>query len=339
MRKIIMGAAAMAALALPGTAAAATVPVQSLSGAFSASNSTVTKTPDGVHFGTYADGGALGGSLTYSGMNGQPLSAVTDFGYTFTYRQAGNTSGAAPYARIFLDADGNGEVDNDVILDPSMCATQTPNQAEELTFQMVGNSVRYSDDGCDGVAPDQQPWADVVAAHGDEAIVGMLITQGFSTGTDVSALLRNITVNGTTYAFNVPPADGQDGAPGLPGAAGPQGAAGNTGVTGATGAAGETRIIREFVPVQVPTPDAAPAVCQSGKRVLHVQRIRGARLLSARATLRGKSLRVRGRTVTINLVGQAEGNFNVRIKARYKSAKTGRVFTRTQTRNLSVACA
>ena len=32
------------------------MPVQSLSGAFTASNSTVVKTPDGVHFGTYADG-------------------------------------------------------------------------------------------------------------------------------------------------------------------------------------------------------------------------------------------------------------------------------------------
>jgi len=335
MRKITaVLAGAIASLAFAGSAHAATVPVNSLTGAFSGSNSTVHSTPEGVHFGTYADGGALGGSVTYSGMNGKTLADVTDFSYTFTYREAGVTTGAAPYARIFLDADGDGAVDNDVILDPSFCATVRPAISTDLTYQMVGNSVRYSDDGCDGVAPDQQDWADVVAAHGDEAIVGLLVSQGNSTGTDVSALLRNITVNGTTFAFNVPPAQGPQGPAGNNGTNGVNGTNGAQGAAGLPGAAGETRIIREQVIVTVPQPQT----CTSGVRVLHASSRKGAKFLSAKATLRGKALSVKGRTITVKLAGQTEGNFNVRITSKYRSNKTHKVFTRSETRNLSVAC-
>ena len=184
IKTIATAAVCGAAILIPTAANAADIRVQSLSGDFAASNSTVTKTPDGVHFGTYADAGAIGGSLTYHGMDGKKLSELTDFSYTFTYRQAGATTGAAPYARVFLDADpavdtdGDGnftnDADDDVILDPSFCATKTPEQSVDLTFQMVGNSVRFSDDGCDGVAPDNQPYQDVVALHGNESIVGLL---------------------------------------------------------------------------------------------------------------------------------------------------------------------
>jgi hypothetical protein len=175
----------------------------------------VTKTPDGVHFGPYANGGAVGGALIYNGVDGRTLAQLTDFSYTFTYRQAGSTTGAAAYARVFLDAnpavdsdsDGNpaNDIDDDVVLGPSFCATVTPGQSTDLTLQMVGSSVRYDDDGCDGILPDNQPFATVVAAHGTETVSSLRVSQGSSTGTDVSALLRNITVNGTTFAFNVPP--------------------------------------------------------------------------------------------------------------------------------------
>ena len=57
MRKsIIPGAAIVASLAFAGIAHADTN-VQSLTGDWSTSNSTVAKTADGVHFGTYVDGG------------------------------------------------------------------------------------------------------------------------------------------------------------------------------------------------------------------------------------------------------------------------------------------
>ena len=82
----------MASLAFAGIAHADTN-VQSLTGDWSASNSTVVKTADGVHFGTYADGGALGGSLMYKGANGLKLSDVNDYSFTFNYKQAGNLDG------------------------------------------------------------------------------------------------------------------------------------------------------------------------------------------------------------------------------------------------------
>jgi len=169
MSKIYLGIGLALLLAIPAAASAAVVPVTSLSGDFAATNSTVTLTADGVHFGTYADGGVLGGSLVYSGFDGHTLGELTDFSYTFTYRQAGDTTGAAPYARVFLDDDAttdqpttgdagldaalnyndgvpNNDIVDDIVLDPSFCATTTPAESTDLTYQMVGNSVRWDDD-------------------------------------------------------------------------------------------------------------------------------------------------------------------------------------------------
>jgi hypothetical protein len=336
MRKILM-LTVVCALIAPAAAEAATVPVQSLNGEFAASNSTVTKTPDGVHFGTYADGGALGGTVTYTGFNGHALSQLTDFSYTFTYREAGNTTGAAPYARVFLDADptvdsdGDGnpanDVDSDVILDPSFCAATRPDISTDLTYQMVGNSVRYGDDGCDrtnAIEFGQQPWATVVANHGTDTIVGLLVSQGNSTGTDVSALLRNITVNGTTFAFNVPPV----GPPGPPGTTTiVQGSAGAQGPAGAQPTGSGVLGIR------------VASTCKGDDLLtLRVARRAGQRFLTARATLRGKRLKIKGRAITLDLRNRNEGNYDVKIVARY-ATKSGRVVTSTTHRVRSVACA
>jgi hypothetical protein len=313
--RVFMLAAAIA-LGAPAAANAATVSVQQLRGDFAAGNSTVIKTPDGVHFGTYADGGAIGGSLYYHGLNGRPLSALTGFGYTFTYRERGNTTGAAPYMRVFLDADpsvdsdndGNSmnDIDHDIVLDPSICGTAVPPQATDVTFSTDTTTVRYDDDAC-GTNP-QQSFADVVDAHGDETISEILVSQGFSTGEDVSALVRNITVNWTTFAFDVPP----------------------VGVPGPPGPPGKPTIVH--VPVYVPGQPAAQGVlgeqvssCAGDDLVmLHVARRGGQRFLSASATLHGKRLKVRGRSIRLDLRGRDEGHYDVRIVARYRT-KSGRV--------------
>jgi hypothetical protein len=355
MKSIIKAAllAVITTLALAGTSTAAT-PVTNLGAPFGASNSTVTLTPDGVHFGTYADAGLLGGSLYFHGLDGLTLADVTDYSYSFTYRQRGDTTGAAPYARIFLDADtavdsdGDGnpanDIDDDVVLDPSFCATTEPAQATELTYQMVGNQVRYDDDGCDGVAPDDQPWDDVVAAHGDETIVAFVVSQGFSTGEDVSGLLRQITVNGTTYAFGAPQAGpqgpvgpqgptgatggaGSQGATGAPGAAGTPGARGPAGPAGPAGASGSNGVSAQ----------GGTSCKGSGTRILHVPSRKGWTLVKAVASLRGKKLPVKGRTITVKLP-QVEGNYNIKITALY-GKKDGRSLMVHQSRNLSVACA
>src|SRR3954452_3758460 len=318
--------AAAFALGAPAAAQAATVPVQQLNGNFAASNSTVIKTPDGVHFGTYADSGCPnpaencighGGTLEYFGASGLTLSQITSLGYTFNYRSA-NEPGlftAAPYLRVFF-TDGTF-----VIYDPSRCAQNDVDQATDVAVDVVDDTVRYNDDGCNSLA-NQQPWADVVSAHPDEVVTEIDITQGFTVGNDTSAMVRNLTVNGTTFAFDAPPP-----APGV--------------VTQ------NTTVVQ-----QVPGP-AAPAAGVAGIQVtskscrgatlrrIHAPARKGERFLRVNAALQTatglRSLRAQGRTVTVDLRNRPEANYNIRLIARYrtKSGHVRRVVTR---RNLSVAC-
>jgi hypothetical protein len=327
--RVFMLAAAIA-LCAPAAANAATFPVQQLRGDFAGSNSTVTKTPDGVHFGTYGDATAIGGSLLYHGLNGRPLSALTGFGYTFTYRERGNTTGAAPYMRVFLDenpaVDSNGDgnpandADHDIVMDPSENAANVPPQATEVRKTTADTTVRFDDDP-GGTAP-QESYADILAdpTRNGMTISEILVSQGFSTGVDVSGLVRNITVNANTFAFDVAP-------------------------VGPPGPAGTTTIVR--VPVFVPAP-AQPASrgvlgtqassCKGDDRLtLHAPRRAGQRFLSAHATLRGKRLTVKGRSIRLDLRGRSEGNYDVRIIARYRT-KSGRVVRVVTHRVRSVAC-
>jgi hypothetical protein len=343
--RTVFALAAALTLSAPAAAHAATVAVQQLNGAFSASNSTVTKTPDGVHFGTYNDAGALGGTLIYNGINGTRVSALSEFGYTFTYRQATDTTGAAPYARVFIDADpavdtntadnpadGNpaNDVDHDIVLDPSMtgatpapggtCPAVEPAQATDLTFTMSTHLVRFDDDAGADCTNSVMTFAQAKAAAGATAVVSSLnVTQGFSTGQDVSALVRNITVNGTTFAFNVPP----------------------VGPPGAT-----TTIIQQVPAGARPTGAVAGIQVRSRCRGATVRRIhaparKGEKFVRVNAALQSRTglraLKANGRTVTVDLRNRPEANYNVRLISRYrtKSGKIRRVVTR---RNLSVAC-
>ena len=310
MRKFMTAGTALAlSLAFAATAQADTN-VQSLTGDWSASNSTVAKTADGVHFGTYADGGALGGSLMYQGANGLTLSQVSDYSFTFNYKQAGNLSGAAPYARIFLDTDENGTTDADVILDPSLGGLVTPVQGVDQTFGTADDSVRYDDDlGASG----QLTWAEVVENHGNERITNVLVSQGNSMGSDVSAMLRSITFNGERFNFNVAPVDGTDGVNGKDGAAGP---AGKDGVTTVIHDRGEL----------------------TGNRVrtLHARNIKGEKFLSVRASLRGKRLPAHGRSVKVDLRGRTVGNYHVVMVAKYKTKTTGKVHAVRSVRTVSI---
>ena len=61
--------------------------------------------------------------------------------------------------------------------------------------------MRYDDDSCDGVGPGQQTWASVVAAHGNEVVSGIYVTTGYTGGGNLSALLRTLSVNGTSFTF------------------------------------------------------------------------------------------------------------------------------------------
>jgi hypothetical protein len=323
MRKLIVGTTLALSLIFAAVSSADTVPVTSLSGDFGATNSTLRLTPDGVNFGIYPTAES-GGSLYFAGANGLTLNDVADLSYTFNYRalHEPGTYTAAPYMRIFLQGDTQ-----DVILDPSHCATTPVPQDTDITLQMVGNSVRYSDDGCDGIAPDEQPWANVLAAHGTETVSGIYITQGFAVGDSFSADVPKMTFNGDTFEFGAPQA-------------GPTGA---TGATGATGPAGTTTIVQQ-PQLLTQTVVAPQKLVGDTLRVLHTPRhLKGHRFVSARAWLLTPSglrgLTVKGNAIQVDLRGKPVGNYNVRIKTTYVHTATGKRHVHQTFRNLSITLA
>ncbi|HUH21538.1 MAG TPA: collagen-like protein [Gaiellaceae bacterium] len=170
--------------------------LQRLAGDFSATNASVATSLDGVQFGPYSNGGAWGGSVRYDGANGLKLDQIKQLSYNVMYSAADEAKIGAPYLRIFLN-DG----DHDVVFDATQCATTSPDKNAFHNFEVVGKDVRYDDDSCDRVAPDQQRWSDVVADHGSEVISGIYVTTGFSGGSDLTAVLRGLSVNGHQFTF------------------------------------------------------------------------------------------------------------------------------------------
>jgi hypothetical protein len=198
----------------------------------------------------------------------------------------------------------------DVILEPSNCVTEPRlDQGPPHTYQMVGYArLRYDDDAC-SFLPDES-WADILAAHGAEHITGIFITQGFAVGTAMSALVTQMTFNGTTYCFNCAP----------------------------TPIVNNTTFVTEPTTVNT-APSLARLTCKGNTvRRLHAPKRSGYSIVSVKATLRGKALKVKGRTITADLTAQPEANYNVRLTIKYR-AKSGKTLTVKTTRNLSVVCA
>ena len=209
---------------------------------------------------------------------------------------------------MFLDANGNGIfdlADDDVIFDPTLCATATPAENTDNSVDVTTQTVRYNDDGCSGPAT-QQPFAAVKAAHANAIIVGIFVTQGNAGGLDASAYLRNLTVNANTYAFNVPPANGQPGAP------------------------------------AAPSPTAGATCTGDTIRTLHAPRRARARFLRVNAALLTgagfRKLKAVRRTVNLDLRNKAEGNYNVRLISHYRT-RSGKLLRNVTWRHFSVACA
>jgi hypothetical protein len=165
---------------------------------FFITNKSVGLTAYGADFGPYPDGGTAGGSLLYTGMNGHKLSEITKLIYTIEYSTDNDAAIGTPYLRIFLNND-----EHDVIFDATRCATTSPAEDTPLTFDVTNGEVRYDDDSCDGVPPDQQPWAAIAAAHGNDVISGIYVTAGFSGGENLQAWLTDLTVNGKVVHFGV----------------------------------------------------------------------------------------------------------------------------------------
>ena len=139
---------------------------------------------------------------------------MDSFKFNFTYNQAGSLTGATPYGRIWLDKDEDGKADATVMLDPSLGGRVLPKVRTDLSFGTADDSVRYDDDKGNS---DQLTWAEVKAAHAGERVVQIGVSQGYSMGTDVSAMLKSLSINGHSFDFDVAPSDGTNGADGQQG--------------------------------------------------------------------------------------------------------------------------
>jgi len=178
-----------------------------LSGQFSQTNASVATSLDGVQFGPYANGGNTGGSVRYDGADGMTLSDITGLAFRIMHSSSDDSPISMPSLRIFLNNDND-----DVIFDATQCATNVPVEDAFQTFEVVGSNVRYDDDSCDGSGDHnypgspagQQSWSSVVSHHGDEVISGIYVTTGFAGGADLSAILRSLSVNGSTLTFGAP---------------------------------------------------------------------------------------------------------------------------------------
>jgi Collagen triple helix repeat (20 copies) len=168
--------------------------LQRLAGDFSGTNASVATSLDGVQFGPYSNGGAWGGSVRYDGADGMTLGDISELAYKIMHSTSDDNPISAPYLRIFLNSDND-----DVIFDPTQCATTVPDEDTFNTFEVTTGDVRYDDDSCAGSG--QQPWATVMAAHADEVISGIYVTTGFAGGADLTAILRSLSVNGHTFTF------------------------------------------------------------------------------------------------------------------------------------------
>jgi hypothetical protein len=153
--------------------------------------------------------------------------------------------------------------------------------------------------------------------------------------------IDGLQVNDTIYDFErltgAQGTPGTDGTNGVDGVDGTNGLAGTNGTNGTNGLQGIAGPVGPAGPAAVSAASTTPTVCHGASvRTLTVPTVKGYKLVSAKATLRGKALKVSGRKVTVNLAGRSAGSYNISITAKY--TKAGKTRTVKTTRGLSVAC-
>jgi hypothetical protein len=158
-------------------------------------NKSVGLTKSGVVFGPYADGGSAGGSVYYNGLNGKKLRDITQLAAKVVHSSDDHSPIGIPYVRVFLNDDND-----DLVLDQTNCATNVPAENTVNTISIDSTNTRYDDDAC-GASAETKSFGEQVEAHGDDVISGIYVTTGFTGGTNLTATLKELAVNGRTFAF------------------------------------------------------------------------------------------------------------------------------------------
>jgi len=339
----------IASLSLVGGAQAAIVPVTDVSGDW-ATTGHAALTDYGVRFDASNWGS---GNLKYSGFHGK-LSDITRLTYTARYNtNAANGEGKdAPCLRIFFS---NGK---DAIYDPSVPGNDQGSLTENVdhTRNVLKGDWRYDDDCGDGLFDSDQedgcsgvgeaggygwagsPYSRLLAEHGNDEIAYIAVTAGGQFNENVEAVMTRMRVNGDEFNFGAagPKGDtGDRGQTGSAGADGTDGKDGRNGVDGALVVSGANT--KDSVPTTISKDIPANKLVGASLRTLTVPTLKGGKLMSVKATLRGKKLPVKGNKISANLTGMSVGNYNVSIVAKFR--KHGKMQTVRQTRSLSITLA
>jgi hypothetical protein len=166
-------------------------------------------TGDGVQFGPFADGGDCTpgtglARLDFSGLNGQPLSALKSLVYRAQYIADNDTSGVgSPTMRVFFEGTTGG-TPNRLTFSPNTQFNNPVNydigQGEVHEWIVTSGTVRFNDDaGADPAG--EAPWSSFMAAHGTKLITNINILNGCQAGTNLRGIVREVDVNGQHYEF------------------------------------------------------------------------------------------------------------------------------------------
>jgi hypothetical protein len=142
--------------------------------------------------------------LDFSGLNGQPLSSITNLVFHARYTADNDTSGiGAPSFRVFFENAGGG-ADHRLTFSANTQFNQPINydlgQGEMHEWIVTSGTVRFNDDP--GANPaGEAPWESYMAAHGDALITNINVLSGCGHGDNLVTLIRRAEVNGTTYVF------------------------------------------------------------------------------------------------------------------------------------------
>jgi hypothetical protein len=172
-------------------------------------------------------------------------------------------------------------------------------------------------------------WDEAVSELGNETVNRVSITAGASLGHG-TVQVDNITLNDSVLDFNDdnnhnPGAQGPKGDNGTDGTNGTNGVAGKDGAAGSAGKDGVTTVVHVTDP---------GTIAGATVRNLHIRKIAGMKFVSAKATLKGKKLAVAGRTIKVDLTGKSVGEYRVHITSKFKAG--GKTFKVRSIRSLNI---